>query len=83
MPFFTLSKNHEANIAVPERVSIIGVNDMSVSKYVYPSLSTVKVYTEIMGETAVDTLVERLEGRKIAKKVFIATKLVMRKSVRI
>ena len=73
---------HEAGVVVPERVSIIGINDMSISKYIYPSLSTIKVYTEIMGETAVDILVERLEGRKIAKKVFIATKLVLRKSVR-
>ncbi len=46
---------HEANIDVPERVSIIGLNDMSVSKYVFPALSSIKVYTEIIGETAVDT----------------------------
>ncbi len=70
----------EANISVPDRVNIIGVNDISVSKYVYPSLSTVKVYTEIMGETAVDTLLERISGRKIAKKICISTKLVIRKS---
>ena len=63
-------------------MSIIGINDMSISKYMYPSLSTIKIYTEIMGETAVDTLVERLEGRKIAKKVFISTKLIIRQSVK-
>ncbi|MDX7255026.1 substrate-binding domain-containing protein, partial [Klebsiella pneumoniae] len=33
----------ESNIPVPERVNIIGVNDISVSKYLYPSLSTVRV----------------------------------------
>lgn len=70
----------EEGIAVPDRVNIIGVNDISISKYVFPSLSTVKVYTELMGETAVDTLLERMEGRKIAKKIFIATKLVLRNS---
>ncbi|CDQ38441.1 LacI family DNA-binding transcriptional regulator [Virgibacillus salexigens] len=82
MAIGSLRALHEANIAVPERVSVIGLNDMSVAKYVFPSLSTVKVYTEVMGETAVDTLMERLEGRKIAKKIFISTKLVIRKSVR-
>ncbi|MCH1625032.1 LacI family DNA-binding transcriptional regulator [Fredinandcohnia quinoae] len=71
---------HEKGITVPERVSIIGVNDISVSKYVFPPLSTVKVYTEVMGETAVDTLLERINGRQIAKKVFISTKLVIRES---
>ncbi len=70
----------EEGIAVPERVNIIGVNDISISKYVFPSLSTVKVYTELMGETAVDTLLERIEGRKTAKKIMIATKLIIRNS---
>lgn len=82
MAIGSLRALHESGIAIPERVSIIGINDMSVSKYMYPSLSTVRVYTEIMGETAVDTLLERLEGRKIAKKIFISTKLVIRQSVK-
>lgn len=72
---------HEAGIEVPERVSVIGINDISVSKYMYPPLSTIRVHTELMGETAVDLLIERLEGRRIAKKTFIATKLIVRKSV--
>lgn len=71
---------HEAGIAVPDQVSIIGVNDISVSKYVYPPLSTIKVYTEMMGETAVDTLLERIAGRKITKKIFISTSLILRNS---
>lgn len=71
---------HEKGVSVPERVSVIGVNDISVSKYVFPPLSTVKVYTEVMGETAVDTLLERINGRQIAKKVFISTNLVIRDS---
>lgn len=71
---------HEANIPVPDRVSIIGVNDISVSKYVYPPLSTVKVYTELMGETAVDLLLERIMERQVPKKVIISTRLEIRES---
>ncbi|MED1471108.1 LacI family DNA-binding transcriptional regulator [Bacillus salipaludis] len=70
----------EEGISVPDRVNIIGVNDISLAKYVFPALSTVKVYTELMGETAVDTLIEKIEGRKIAKKIMIATKLILRNS---
>jgi LacI family transcriptional regulator len=70
----------EEGIPIPGRVNIIGVNDISISKYVFPSLSTVKVYTELMGETAVNTLVERIEGRKTAKKITISTKLIIRDS---
>jgi LacI family transcriptional regulator len=72
---------HEEKIDVPGRVSIIGVNDISVSKYVYPPLSTVKVYTELMGEAAVDLLMERLTSdRTVPKKVLISTKLTIRQS---
>ncbi|RDU37227.1 LacI family transcriptional regulator [Neobacillus piezotolerans] len=71
---------HEENIAVPERVNIIGINDISVSKYVFPALSTLKVHTELMGETALDTLLERIDGRRVAKKIFIGTELVIRNS---
>lgn len=82
MAIGSLRALHEANIKIPEQVSIIGINDISVSKYMYPSLSTVRVHTEIMGGTAVDTLLERLEGRKVAKKVVVATKLIVRSSVK-
>ncbi|HEY2420640.1 MAG TPA: LacI family DNA-binding transcriptional regulator [Neobacillus sp.] len=71
---------HEENILVPDRVNVIGLNDISVSKYIFPSLTSLKVYTELMGETAVDTLIERIAGRKIAKKIFIATELIKRNS---
>jgi len=71
---------HEEKIEVPGRVNIIGFNDISVSKYVFPPLSTVKVHTEMMGEAAVDLLMERLSNRKVAKKVFLATELKIRQS---
>ncbi|WP_409276330.1 LacI family DNA-binding transcriptional regulator [Neobacillus sp. SCS-31] len=71
---------HEENIPVPERVNIIGLNDISVSKYVFPALSTLKVHTELMGETALELLVERIDGRRVAKKIFIGTELVIRNS---
>ncbi|WP_066174927.1 LacI family DNA-binding transcriptional regulator [Bacillus marinisedimentorum] len=72
---------HAAGIAVPDRVSIIGMNDISVAKYVFPALSTIRVHTELMGETAVDFLMKRLnDDRKISRKVLVSTELVMRQS---
>ncbi|TGB03440.1 LacI family DNA-binding transcriptional regulator [Halobacillus salinus] len=73
---------NEAGIAVPDRVQVIGVNDISVSKYVYPPLSTVKVHTGMMGEEAVDLLQERLDGRQVAKTLYLDTDLVVRGSSR-
>jgi len=71
---------HEAQIDVPNQVNIVGMNDISISQYMSPSLSTVKIYTEQMGETAVDLLMERWNGRRIAKKVVVATVLKVRQS---
>ncbi|GGB48449.1 LacI family DNA-binding transcriptional regulator [Virgibacillus dakarensis] len=70
-------------IDVPNRVEIIGFNDASVAKYVSPSLSTVRVPTELMGETAVSLLEDRIfYGRTVAKQVTLATELVIRNSSR-
>lgn len=72
---------HEHRVRVPEDLSLISVNDVSISKYMYPSLSTVKVYTETMGETAVDLLMEQVhEGRSVSKRVNMATTLILRGS---
>lgn len=72
---------HESGISVPDRVSLVGVNDITVSKYVYPSLSTVKIHTELMGETAIDLILEQVnEKRKVSKKVYISNKLKIRQT---
>lgn len=70
----------EEGISVPGRVSIVGVNDISIAQYLSPSLSTVRIDTELMGETAVELLQERLNGRKVGKKVTLATVLMERQS---
>ncbi|KRK96924.1 transcription regulator [Secundilactobacillus odoratitofui DSM 19909 = JCM 15043] len=73
----------EANIAVPERVSLFSFNDTSVAKYVYPELSAVHVDTDQMGISAVDMMKSRLEnGRVVPLKVVVGTKLMIRKSTR-
>ncbi len=72
---------YEANIKIPEDVSIISFNDNPTSKYTVPPLSTVKVYTEFMGATAVGLLIERIEdNRQIPKKVVVPTELIIRQS---
>lgn len=74
---------HEKAIRVPQDLSIISINDISVSKYVYPALSTVHVHTEMMGEASVELLMERFSGRKIGKKIVLPTELLLRQSSRI
>ncbi|OGX79606.1 hypothetical protein A6395_05635 [Exiguobacterium sp. SH31] len=70
----------ESGYNVPNDVAVISINDISVSKYVSPRLSTVRIHTEMMGEEAVSLLLERVGGREISKTVTLASELVLRES---
>lgn len=71
----------EAGVRVPEQVSLMGFNDSSIAKHVYPTLSSVRIHTELMGETAVELLLEKIQSeRRVGKKVIIATDLSLRGS---
>ncbi|QAA34280.1 LacI family DNA-binding transcriptional regulator [Clostridium manihotivorum] len=74
---------NELGLSIPKDISVIGFNDISTAQYITPSLTTVKAYTEFMGEVSVDLLIERLgKDREISKKVIIPTKLIVRESCR-
>ncbi len=72
---------YELDVKIPEDLSIVGFNDVSSAQYMMPPLTTVKLYTEIMGESAVDLLLEQIATkREICKKLTIHTKLIVRGS---
>lgn len=71
----------ETGLKVGQDLSIIGFDDIYTSQYLTPSLTTVKVYTDFMGETAVDVLVEQIKSKRdIHKKTLIPTKFMLRES---
>ncbi len=72
---------HELGITIPDDVSIIGFNDIPNSKFMTPSLTTVKLNTQLLVETAVTTLLEHIEGENpIFKNILLPSKLVVRNS---
>jgi len=71
----------EAGLKIPEDISVVSYNDNTTAQFIVPALTTVKIHTEFMGETAVDLMIEKLKDeRKIAKKVVTPTKLIKRDS---
>lgn len=73
---------NENNKKVPQSVSIFSFDNTSFSQFTIPSLSSVEINKQLIGQSAVKLLMERLtEGRNIAKKVIIPTKLIIRDSV--
>lgn len=71
---------HEHGVKVPEEMAIAGFDDIEVSAYVNPPLTTVKVHPEQIGRTAVQLLLDRIEGREVPLRVVIGTQLVVRGS---
>ncbi len=69
---------HEKGIKVPEEVSLVGFNDIPTANYTFPPLTTVKIYNELMGEKAVEMLIDQLDGRKIPIKMILPVKIIER-----
>lgn len=70
----------EYGLKAPDDIAIVSFDDIPIAQFINPPLTTVKVYTEEMGRTAVKLLLDREEGREIPLHVKVPTKLIIRKS---
>lgn len=72
---------YELGLKIPEDVSLIGCNDIPSARFMVPALTTIRLYSGFMGETAVSLLIERMMSeRSISKKIVIPAKLALRDS---
>lgn len=72
---------NEKGIDIPERTAVFSINNINVSQYVSPPLTTFHIDVPIMCQTTLDLLHEKIiHKRDITKVVFINGKPVMRKS---
>lgn len=72
----------EAGLSIPEDISVIGFNDISMAKYMVPPLTTVRIPMDFMGECAVNLLSNRIyNNRETSVSLAIPAKLVLRESV--
>jgi LacI family transcriptional regulator, repressor for deo operon, udp, cdd, tsx, nupC, and nupG len=70
---------HEAGVRVPGGLSVIGYDNIPLSAYTVPPLTTVDQPKEVLGRTAVENCVRALAGEKVAD-VTLPGALVVRKS---
>lgn len=71
----------EHGLRIPEDVSIIGYDDIEISRYVTPKLTTVRQDTDLMGRVAAEVLIEQITNKQrvVGEKVVPVT-LVVRES---
>jgi DNA-binding LacI/PurR family transcriptional regulator len=53
----------EANLAVPDRVALIGFDDLPNSRYLHPALTTIRQPVEDIGEAVAGAVLALIEGR--------------------
>ena len=72
----------ERGLSVPRDLSVIGFDDIAMSRFFYPALTTVGQSILMLGERAAQTLLERVtrdvEGE--ARRIIIAPNLIVRES---
>ena len=71
----------EAGLHVPKDISVVGFDDIQGAAFHYPSLTTVRQPLREMGEIAMQTLLERIEGREdYPREIAVQPELVVRES---
>jgi LacI family transcriptional regulator len=72
---------HEADLRVPEDISVVGFDDIQGAAYSYPSLTTVRQPLEKMGEIAARTLISRIDDSEpYVPEIAVEPEFVVRKS---
>lgn len=72
----------QLNINIPKNISVLGFDDIALSKSILPELTTMHVEKEYMGKLSVRQLISRIDNFSVPKeKLLISTKLIIRNSV--
>jgi len=82
MAFGILHALHEHGLRVPEDISLTGFDDVELSQYSNPSLTTIRQDREAIGRGAVQRLIAMIEGKEEEPPppLVVSTQLVVRKS---
>ena len=72
-------------VRVPEQLAVVGFDNLAESAYFYPSLTTISQDLQLLGEQAVQYIVEMIQARQenrpvIAQSRFIQPTLIVRES---
>jgi LacI family transcriptional regulator, galactose operon repressor len=72
----------ELGLRIPDDVAVASFNDIPTAQFLHPPLSTVRLPSEEIGEAAVELLLERIAGRRLAKRITMASQIILRGSTR-
>ena len=80
MAFGVIYAATEMGLRVPEDLAVIGFDNIPLSSFFVPSLSTIEIPMFTLGSDSMETLVSLIAGEKISRIKLHKTKLIIRKS---
>ncbi len=70
----------ERGLSVPDDIALVGFDDIPVSRFLFPSLSTVRQPQQRMGEATARAILDCLAGQTPPKELLIPCELIVRES---
>ncbi|MBO1513782.1 LacI family DNA-binding transcriptional regulator [Metabacillus bambusae] len=70
-------------LQVPENISVVGFDDVYLAKYYPPGITTVSQNYDLLGQTAINILVDLINEKEAEKETVVPTSLVLRDSCKI
>jgi DNA-binding LacI/PurR family transcriptional regulator len=80
MAIGVLTAFDHAEIRVPDDIALVGFDDIYLSRYLNPPLTTVRAPTEQVGSKAIQLLIRQIQGRLTESVVLLPTELIIRQS---
>lgn len=85
MALSVLREANRQNIRIPEQLAVVGFDNIPESAYFFPSLTTIYQDLQLLGEQAIQNIVEMIQARQkkesfIAESRFIQPTLIVRES---
>jgi DNA-binding LacI/PurR family transcriptional regulator len=72
---------HRAGLRVPDDISVVGFDDIELSQFTNPPLTTIRLSRDELGQKAFDTLYDAVENPKdISRQINVSTSLTIRES---
>lgn len=78
-----IERCHQAYVNLPEDVQLIGYDNVSLARYLYPQLTTIAQPIEALGTYAADSLINKIEGiQKEEIRIVLENELIIRKTTK-
>ena len=72
---------YNKGLSIPSDLSVVGFDNLSVSRLINPKLTTISIPIKDIGSIAAELIISKLENRKASQLVTVDTELIERESV--